>query len=205
MVQLRPRCAAHGGERDRGAEPRAHRVVVRRRPRSAIHNRRRATDALWLASGDDTQHRGDPGEDGGERRLSRRRPQRRQRRADLVGDNRVRHAAAQLAAAVQRAAHGTGAYLCARFRRKAVGAQRRRRGQQHADGAGVLWGRGVQRQCCRVRRQRVHQHAAHRRREWQRVLRFPGNGGKPGGPGQRHRARRARWYRHLGRRRRGGG
>ena len=177
---------------------------VRRRPRPAIHAVRRAVDPLRLASGDHQQYGGHPGEDDRHRRLSRRRSQRCERRAHLVGDHRLCDAAAQLAAALQPADHPAGPSVCAWCRRQAVDAQRWRRGHWHVRAARLLWRRPIQRQSRRVRRQRLYQHAGHRRRAGQSLLRLPGDGSESRRAGERHRPGRAEWHGYLGRRGRGG-
>ena len=198
VVGLRARRAAQRRRRDRNAGPRSHRLDDAGRPRAAPTGEWRAPHPLRLAGRDVAQHDRRSGEDHRRGRLSRRGAVGGQRRPDLVGALRLRAAAAQLGAELRPGAHVDEPVVLPGVGRPALGQRQCRRRHRNAVPGRVLRRGRVPGVVGRVRRERLRQHADHRRFAGQRLLRLRRHRSESCRARQRHRARRRERGRHVG-------
>ena len=197
---LRAQRPAHCARQRRHPAARAHPLADQRGPPAAAAVRL-AADPLRLPADHAGEHRAGPGEAHDDWRLPRRGVQRQRRPAALEANDALRAAPARLGAELLAGAELHRKAVDPRRRRHALRSHEHRRAWTGAQAAGrVLRLRRLPTRPARVSHQRVHQHADHGRRRGERVLRIPGHRSDTDGAPERHRPRRRRRGRKLGRR-----
>ena len=204
VVELRPRCAAHGAGQRRDAGARSHPLEDTGRPRAAVQRQWRAADPLRFAGDHVAEHGAVAGQDGRHGWLPVRGALRRDRRAALVRRQRLHPPEPQLDAELQSRPHRRKPRLCAGGGRQALLPRRRRFGYGIDGDRRLLRRRCLRRRAGRIRRARS---SSTRRSpstpQGNVYFGFIATGANPAGLDQRHCADRRRRPRRVGRGQRG--